>query len=193
MVRSIFCVATSLPSTLSTPVPPRPMPLMLLKASVPMPRPSYLKSNSSVCLPGDSASAPSQRTRFRSTRFQSEHRLALQHVEAVAAEAAALGDEHAFAAALRDFDLGLEVVRGIEDARRVAVGRAGERAGVGEHVAAGGDAGPRRDEPRRHRRIERQHLVLLGLLPRRASPSPSPSPGTWRRRCRTASSPCVRS
>src|SRR5262245_51538186 len=61
--------ATSLPSTLSTPVPPRPMPLRLLNASVPVPSPSYLKSNSSVCLPGISASGPSQRTRFRSTRF----------------------------------------------------------------------------------------------------------------------------
>jgi len=40
-----------------------------LKASVPNPRPSYLKSNSSVCLPGDSASGPSQRTRCRSTKL----------------------------------------------------------------------------------------------------------------------------
>jgi hypothetical protein len=54
---------------LEHPVPPRPMPLKLLKASVPIPRPSYLKSNSSVCLPGLSASAPSQRIRFKSTRF----------------------------------------------------------------------------------------------------------------------------
>jgi hypothetical protein len=36
-------------------VPPRPMPLMLLKASVAKPRPSYLKSNTMVCLPGESA------------------------------------------------------------------------------------------------------------------------------------------
>src|SRR5207248_1704428 len=50
-----------LPSTLSTPVPPRPRPLVLLKASVAKPRPSYLKSNSSACLPDESASVPSQR------------------------------------------------------------------------------------------------------------------------------------
>ena len=62
--------ATSLPSTLSVPVPGRPRPLMLLKASVPTPRPSYLKSNSSVCLPGASASGPSHLMRFRSIRFQ---------------------------------------------------------------------------------------------------------------------------
>src|SRR5215831_14996971 len=63
IVRSIVWRATSLPSTFSTPVPPRPMPLRLLKASVPTPRPSYLKSNSRVCLPGVSASEPSQRAR----------------------------------------------------------------------------------------------------------------------------------
>ena len=56
-----------------------------------------------------------------------EDRLALEQVEAVAGEAAALGDEHALAAALRDLDLGLEVVGGVEHARRVAVRRAGER------------------------------------------------------------------
>jgi hypothetical protein len=36
-LRSIFLVATSLPSTFSTPVPPRPRPLTLLNASVPVP------------------------------------------------------------------------------------------------------------------------------------------------------------
>ena len=39
-----------------------------------------------------------------------EHRLALEQIEAVAGEAAALGHDHAFGAALRDLDLGLEVV-----------------------------------------------------------------------------------
>jgi hypothetical protein len=38
------------------------MPLVLLKARVAKPSPSYLKSNSSVCLLGESASAPSQLT-----------------------------------------------------------------------------------------------------------------------------------
>ena len=70
MVLSIFFVATTLPSTLRTPVPLRPMPLMSSKASVPMPSPSYLKSNSSTCLPGASASGPSHLILSRSTRFQ---------------------------------------------------------------------------------------------------------------------------
>ena len=59
------------------PVPPRPRPLKLLKASVAKPRPSYLKSYSSVCLPGNSASAPSQRTRSRSSRFHTDTGLPL--------------------------------------------------------------------------------------------------------------------
>ena len=34
---------------------------------------------------------------------------------------------------------------------------------VDKRVAAGGDVGPRRHDPRRHRGIEREHLILLGL------------------------------
>ena len=129
-----------------------------------MPSPSYLKSNSSVCLPGGRLGAfPADPLQVH--QVPEEHRLALEQIEAVAAEAAALRDDHPFGAALRDLHLGLEVVRGVEDARRVAVGRAGQLAGVGEHVAAGRDAGPRRDEPRGHGRIQRQDLVLLRLDP----------------------------
>ena len=43
-VRSILRVKTTLPSTLKVPVPPRPRPLMLFKASVAKPSPSNLKS-----------------------------------------------------------------------------------------------------------------------------------------------------
>src|SRR5215813_6748096 len=70
LVRSIFWLATTLPWTVSTPVPLRPRPLTLLKASVAKPRPSYLKSNSSMCLPGDRASALSQRSCFKPAKFQ---------------------------------------------------------------------------------------------------------------------------
>ena len=59
---------------------------MLLNASVAKPRPSYLKSYSSVCLPGGSASLPSHRSRFRSSRFQREYRLAFQQIQPVSAE-----------------------------------------------------------------------------------------------------------
>jgi hypothetical protein len=66
-----------------------------------------------------------------------EHRLALQQIEAVATEAAALGHDHPVRAALRDLHVGLEVVRRVEDEGRVAVRRAGELAGPGELVAPG--------------------------------------------------------
>src|SRR6266487_6161425 len=59
-VCGMLMVWASLPSTLSVPVPGRPRPLMLLNASVPRPRPSYLKSNSSLSLPG--ASPPGKHT-----------------------------------------------------------------------------------------------------------------------------------
>jgi hypothetical protein len=51
MVCGILLVATSLPSTFSTPVSP-----------LPKPGPSYLKSNTMVCSPGASASWPSHRS-----------------------------------------------------------------------------------------------------------------------------------
>jgi hypothetical protein len=59
-VRSSVWVETTLPLTENTPVPGSPKPLTLLKASVAKPSPSYLKSNTSACLPGASASGPSQ-------------------------------------------------------------------------------------------------------------------------------------
>ncbi len=48
IVWSIFCVATTLPSTFYTPVPLRPMPLMLLNASVSMPSPLAWDENLDV-------------------------------------------------------------------------------------------------------------------------------------------------
>ena len=69
IVFSIFFVATTLPSTLSVPVPPLPIPAKLLYAIVPTPTPSYLKSNSKTCRPGVSASGPSHFGRSRSSRF----------------------------------------------------------------------------------------------------------------------------
>ena len=74
-----------------------------------------MKSNSSVCLPGASASGAFPAHALEVDQVPEEDRLALQQVEAVAGEAAALGDEHALAAALRDLDLGLEVVGGVEE------------------------------------------------------------------------------
>ena len=47
---------------------------------------------------------------FQVDQVPQEHRLAFQHVEAVATEATALGHDHAFGAPLRDLHLGFEVV-----------------------------------------------------------------------------------
>src|SRR5207245_2697327 len=67
-----------------------------------------------------------------------EHGLVLQHVKAVSAEPPALRDRHAFGPALRNLDVRLEIVGGIEQARRIAVRRAGERPAPGEGSPAGG-------------------------------------------------------
>src|SRR5208283_3936058 len=74
-----------------------------------------------------------------------EHRLALGEIEAVAAEASALRDQHAAAAALRDLDVRFEAVRGVQDGRRVAVRRARHRHRPNEFVAPRRDARLRRD------------------------------------------------
>ena len=113
-------------------MPPRPMPLMLLKASVPMPRPSYLKSNSSVCLPGASASGAFPANALQVHQVPEEHRLALEQVEAVAAEPAAGGQQHALGAARRHFDVGRDGVGAVQQQRRVALRDAGQRPRVDE-------------------------------------------------------------
>ena len=90
-----------------------------------------------------------------------EHRLALQQVQAPAVEAAALVDDHAVAAALGHVDLGGDRVGLVEQARHVAFGDVRDgQARVVEHRPARGKARARRDEPRRGRGVERQHLVL---------------------------------
>src|SRR4051794_3780978 len=111
VVCSIEFLATSWPSTDSTPVPPLPKPF-----------PSDLKSNTMVCFPGLS-SGPSQVVRLRSEQVIEEHHLApaeaefaLAQEQAVAAEAPALGDDHAFGAALGDRDLRRDGVGLVQDA-----------------------------------------------------------------------------
>src|SRR5262249_49367415 len=83
---------------------------------------------------------------FQVDQVPGEHRLALEDVETVASEAPPLGDQHTVAAALRNFDLCLEVVRRVQERRRVAVGRTGERCRPGEDVPAGCDARARREQ-----------------------------------------------
>ena len=112
---------------------------MLLKASVPTPRPSYLKSNSTVCLPGVSASGAFPLDALQVDHVPEEHRLALEQVEAVAGEAPARGEDHALRTALRNIDFRGDGVGGVEDGRRVTLRQTDHRAGVDELRAAGGD------------------------------------------------------
>src|SRR4029079_11042612 len=54
-----------------------------------------------------------------------KHRLALEQIEAVSAEATAVSGDHSFGAALGNGNLGGDGVVLVEDARGVAVGNAG--------------------------------------------------------------------
>ena len=88
-VCSIFWVATSLPSTLSTPVPLRPMPLMLLKASVARPEAVVLEVELQRVLAGRERLGAFPADALQVDQVPEEDRLALEQVEAVAAEPAA--------------------------------------------------------------------------------------------------------
>ena len=95
VVCSMCFLSTSLPSTDSTPVPP-----------LPKPGPSDLKSNTMVCLPAPQL-RPFPDRALEVEQIVEEHdlapaeaQLALAQEQAVAAEAPALGDDHALRAAL---------------------------------------------------------------------------------------------
>ena len=77
MVCGIFWLATSLPSTFSTPVPP-----------LPKPGPSYVKSKDDGVLARRQRVLPFPAEALKVEEVVEEHRLALEQVEAVAAEAA---------------------------------------------------------------------------------------------------------
>ena len=146
-------MATCFPSTLNVPVPP-----------LPTPGPSDLKSNTMVCLPGDSASGPSQRKRCDEKKVVEEHRLAFEQVQPIAAEAPALRDDHAFRAAGRNLDVGGDgVVRAIEDVGRTAGRKADDLAVEGEDIAPRRRAGLGREHALDDGVVYRKHLELLGL------------------------------
>ena len=88
---------------------------------------------------------------------------ALAQEQAVAAEAPALGDDHAFRAALGDLDLGGDGVGLVQDARRGAGRHAGQFARIGEDRSSRREARARRVPARERRVVERQHVVLLRL------------------------------
>src|SRR5215831_18855541 len=90
MVCRTLLVATSLSSTLRTPVPP-----------LPKPGPSYLKSNTMMCLPRPERVLAFPAKAFEVDEVIDEHRLALEQVQTIATEASSFRDDHPFAAVLR--------------------------------------------------------------------------------------------
>ena len=93
-----------------------------------------------------------------------EHRLALEQVEAVARETPARGQDHPLSAVLGHLDVGGNGVRGVQQEGRVALRQSHHRPCIDELRATGGDVRARGDDPRRHRGIQREDLVLLGFL-----------------------------
>src|SRR5262249_11288052 len=73
-----------------------------------------------------------------------EHRLAVQYQQAPAAEAPALGSEHATRAAVRDLDLSGHTVRFVLYVGRGGLGNADHAWVVGKHCAPAGKTGPDR-------------------------------------------------
>ena len=80
--------------------------------------------------------------------------------QAVAAEAPALGDDHAFGAAFGDRNLCGDGVRLVQDVWRRAARHVGNRARIDELGAPGGQAGLWRVPAGQRRVVERQHVVL---------------------------------
>ena len=88
---------------------------------------------------------------------------ALAQEQPIAAEAPALGDDHAFRAAFGDLDLGGDGVGLVQDIGRSAGRHAGQSARIGEDRSSRRQARARRIPARERRVVERQHVVLLRL------------------------------
>ena len=86
------------------------------------------------------------------------------------ADEVGVGDDHAFGAACRDVELGLDGVRAPEDAGDHTALHVLDVAGEGEP----GDRGQRRQDAEEDREApeQREHPVALGLLPTTAPAAP---------------------
>ena len=95
---SIFSVDTTSPSTFSVPVPPRPMPLTLLNASVPgRGRVPEIKHDR---VPARRQSRPLPFRSLEAEHVVGEYGTSLHQIESVAPKPAAFVDDHAFASRL---------------------------------------------------------------------------------------------
>ena len=136
---------------------------------LPKPGPSDLKSKTMVCLPGFQL-RPLPHRALEVEQIVEEHDLAptdaefaLAQEQAVAAEAPALGDDHAFRATLGNLDLSRDGVGLVQNVRRSAVRHAAELSRIGELRPSRREVGPRRVPAGERRIVERQHVVLLRL------------------------------
>ncbi|CAH0300022.1 hypothetical protein ROS9278_04518 [Roseomonas sp. CECT 9278] len=96
-------------------------------------------------------------------QVEREDRLAVLQVQAPAAEAPALREQHAIGAAGGNLDLGGDAVGPVEQVRRrIGLGAAG-RPGIDELPATSGGAGARVDHACQRCHVERENLVARGF------------------------------
>ena len=87
-----------------------------------------------------------------------------EQVEAEAREAPAGGHDHALGAAFGHGDVRRDRVGSVEQVGCIALRQSGHRPRIDELVAPGGEARTRGRDPGTDRRIQRKHLILLGLF-----------------------------
>ena len=128
-----------------------------------------MKSKTMVCLPALQL-RPLPHGALEVEQIVEEHDLAPSDAEfafaqeqTVAAEAPALGHDHAFRTALGNLDLGSDGIGLVQDVRGSAGRHAGQFARIGEDRSSRREARTRRIPARECRVIERQHVVLLRL------------------------------
>src|SRR5262249_4172082 len=113
---------------------------------------------------------------FKTNEVVGKHWLALKQVQAIAAEAAADGDDHPFARVLRaarksdggagaarNFYVSSDRIRPVQDARCIALGQAGHLARVSEDGPPCRGTWPWRNDAWQDGVVEWEHVVLRGL------------------------------
>ena len=92
-----------------------------------------------------------------------KHRPALEQVEAIAGEAPAGGQDHAFRAAFGHFNIRCNGVGAVEQERGIALRQTDHRMGENELRATGCDIRARGHDTGSHRGVHRKDLIFLGF------------------------------
>src|SRR5215510_374184 len=113
---------------------------------------------------------------FKTDEVVGEHWLALEQVQAIAAKAAAHGDDHPFAGVLRaarkpdggaraarNFYVSGDRIRPVQDVRRIALGQTGHLARISEDGSPCRGTWPWRNDAWQDGVVEWEHVVLRGL------------------------------